>query len=87
MFSMPAAELRSVRFPLGALTKDEVRAEAERLALPNATKDESQEICFVPDGDYAGFVSAQALRRRRAMQGPGATGRTVAIRAGVPPWA
>jgi tRNA-specific 2-thiouridylase len=72
LFSMPPAELASVRFPLGALTKDDVRAEAARLALPNATKDESQEICFVPDGDYAGFVSAQALRRGRAMPGPGA---------------
>jgi len=72
LFSMPAAELGAVRFPLGAFTKDEVRAQAARLGLPNATKDESQEICFVPDGDYAGFVSAQALRRGRAMPGPGA---------------
>jgi tRNA-specific 2-thiouridylase len=72
LFSMPAAELSAVRFPLGALTKEQVRTEAVRLGLPNATKDESQEICFVPDGDYAGFVSAQALRRGRAMPGPGA---------------
>jgi tRNA-specific 2-thiouridylase len=35
-------------------------------------KPESQEICFVPDGDYAGFVSAQALRKGRAMPKPGA---------------
>jgi len=49
------------------MTKDEVRAEALRLGLPNAKKDESQEICFVPDGDYAGFVSAQALRRGRPL--------------------
>lgn len=72
LFSMPAAELGAVRFPLGHLTKDEVRAEAHRLGLPNAGKDESQEICFVPDGDYAGFVSAQALRRGRPLPGPGA---------------
>ncbi len=72
LFSMPAAELGAVRFPLGHLGKDEVRAEARRLGLPNATKDESQEICFVPDGDYAGFVSAAALRRGRAMPGAGA---------------
>ena len=72
LFSMPAAELPHVRFPLGAMTKDEVRAHALRLGLPNATKPESQEICFVPDGDYAGFVSAQALRRGRAMPGGGA---------------
>jgi tRNA-specific 2-thiouridylase len=67
LFSMPAHELSSVRFPLGGMTKDEVRAQALRLGLPNAMKDESQEICFVPDGDYAGFVSAQALRRGKPL--------------------
>ncbi|MFN0248067.1 MAG: tRNA 2-thiouridine(34) synthase MnmA [Kofleriaceae bacterium] len=67
LFSMPPAELASVRFPLGGMTKDEVRAHALRLGLPNAQKPESQEICFVPDGDYAGFVSAQALKRGRAL--------------------
>ena len=72
LFSMPAHELAAVRFPLGGMTKDEVRAHACRLGLPNAQKAESQEICFVPDGDYAGFVSAQALRKGRAMPGPGA---------------
>jgi tRNA-specific 2-thiouridylase len=65
LFSMPAHELGAIRFPLGGLTKDEVRAHARRLGLPNAHKPESQEICFVPDGDHAGFVSAQAVRRGR----------------------
>lgn len=72
LFSMPAAELPHVRFPLGGMTKDEVRVHAQRLGLPNAVKPESQEICFVPDGDYAGFVSAEALKRGRAMPSPGA---------------
>jgi tRNA-specific 2-thiouridylase len=72
LFSMPGDELSSVRFPLGGMTKDEVRGHALRLGLPNAAKPESQEICFVPDGDHARFVSAQALRRGRAMPGPGA---------------
>src|SRR5215468_83346 len=72
LFSMPAAELAAVRFPLGGMTKDEVRDHARRLGLPNAAKPESQEICFVPDGDHAGFVSAQALRRGRPLPGPGA---------------
>ncbi|MEJ7604401.1 MAG: tRNA 2-thiouridine(34) synthase MnmA, partial [Kofleriaceae bacterium] len=67
LFSMPAHELTSVRVPLGGMTKDQARAQAIRLGLPNATKDESQEICFVPDGDYAGFVSAQALRRGKPL--------------------
>jgi tRNA-specific 2-thiouridylase len=67
LFSMPAHELGAVRFPLGGMTKEEVRAHALRLGLPNAAKPESQEICFVPDGDYAGFVAAAALRRGRPL--------------------
>jgi tRNA-specific 2-thiouridylase len=67
LFSMPGEELASVRFPLGGMTKDEVRDHAIRLGLPNAAKPESQEICFVPDGDYAGFVAAAALRRGRPL--------------------
>src|SRR5262245_39313013 len=58
LFSMPGAELGAVRFPLGDLDKDEVRARAAGYGLPNAGKAESQEICFVPDGDHAGFVAA-----------------------------
>jgi tRNA-specific 2-thiouridylase len=72
LFSMPGAELGAVRFPLGGMTKDEVRGHAARLGLPNATKAESQEICFVPDGDYAGFVATAALRRGRALPSAGA---------------
>jgi tRNA-specific 2-thiouridylase len=56
LFGMPRAALDYVRFPLGNLTKEQVRAHAHRLGLPNADKPESQEICFVPDGDYASFV-------------------------------
>jgi tRNA-specific 2-thiouridylase len=60
LFNMPKEALPFVRFPLGGLTKEEVRAHARRLGLPNCDKPESQEICFVPDGDYAGFVSRAA---------------------------
>jgi tRNA-specific 2-thiouridylase len=63
LFGMPRAALDYVRFPVGELTKDEVRAEARRMGLPNAGKPESQEICFVPDGDHAGYVAARALVR------------------------
>jgi tRNA-specific 2-thiouridylase len=71
LFSMPREALPAVRFPLGGLAKDEVRARARSLGLPNADKPESQEICFVPDGDYAGFVAARALVRGRALPGAG----------------
>jgi tRNA-specific 2-thiouridylase len=60
LFNMPREALSFVRFPLGEQTKDEVRAHARRLGLPNCDKPESQEICFVPDGDYAGFVGRHA---------------------------
>jgi tRNA-specific 2-thiouridylase len=52
-------QLAAARFPVGALTKDEVRAQARRLGLVTADKPESQEICFIPEGDYRSF-----LRRR-----------------------
>ena len=49
----------AARFPVGELTKDEVRAQARQLGLATADKPESQEIYFIPDDDYRGF-----LRRR-----------------------
>jgi tRNA-specific 2-thiouridylase len=63
LFAMPADEMAAVRFPLGGMRKEEVRRRAAELGLPNAAKPESQEICFVPDGDYAGFVERRALVR------------------------
>jgi tRNA-specific 2-thiouridylase len=60
LFNMPRPALDVVQFPLGDATKEEVRADARRLGLPNCDKPESQEICFVPDGNYAAFVAARA---------------------------
>jgi tRNA-specific 2-thiouridylase len=65
LFSLTQAQLARTLFPVGDLTKDEVRATARRLALPVADKPESQEICFVPDRDYAGFVERQTDPARR----------------------
>jgi tRNA-specific 2-thiouridylase len=67
LFSMPPSALGAVWFPLGALTKPEVRELAAALALPVAGKAESQEICFVPDGDHRGFVARAALARGRSL--------------------
>ncbi|HYM80315.1 MAG TPA: tRNA 2-thiouridine(34) synthase MnmA [Candidatus Limnocylindria bacterium] len=53
---IPYAVLASVRFPLGELDKPAVRGHAERLGLSVWDKPESQDLCFVPDGDYAGFM-------------------------------
>ena len=49
-------QLSHIRFPLGELTKQEVRAIAEEMGFGNARKRDSQDICFVPDGDYAAFL-------------------------------
>jgi tRNA-specific 2-thiouridylase len=60
LFAMPRETRARVLFPLGALTKGETRAHAARLGLTVADKPESQEICFVPDGDHAAFVERRA---------------------------
>ena len=60
LFSLTQDQLASAMFPVGSLTKPEVRREARRLALQVAEKPDSQEICFVPDGDYASFVARKS---------------------------
>jgi tRNA-specific 2-thiouridylase len=56
LFSLDQAQLTRATFPVGELTKPEVREHARRLGLRVAGKPDSQEICFVPDGDYAAFI-------------------------------
>jgi tRNA-specific 2-thiouridylase len=58
LFGVPASLLADVLFPLGERSKRDVRAIARRFALPNADKPDSQQICFVPDGDHKAFVEA-----------------------------
>ena len=60
LFGTTQAQLDYLRFPLGHLPKSETRALAERFDLPVAEKPDSQDICFVPGGDYAAVV--QKLR-------------------------
>ena len=56
LYGTTREQLDFVRFPLGDLPKDEVRRIAAELGLEVAGKPDSQDICFVPDGDYAGLV-------------------------------
>lgn len=58
LFGLTQPQLARTLFPLGALTKPEVRELARGLGLPVAEKPDSQEICFVPNGDYAAFIEA-----------------------------
>ena len=56
LYMLGPAELEHLRLPLGGLTKPEVRATAARLGLRTAAKPESYDVCFVPDGDTAGWL-------------------------------
>ena len=60
LWPLTQAQLAAARFPVGDLTKEAVREYARRLGLVTAEKPESQEICFVPDDDYRGFLRRRA---------------------------
>lgn len=57
LYCLTQEQLAHIRFPLGALTKPQVRQLAEENGFLNARKHDSQDICFVPDGDYTAFLT------------------------------
>lgn len=63
LFTMTQAQLGRTLFPLGGLTKKEVREIARSCGLKSSEKEESQEICFVEDGDYGEFLAARLHAR------------------------
>jgi len=65
LFSLTQTQLAYALFPVGDRPKDAVRDYARRRSLPVANKPDSQEICFIPDDDYAGFVARHALDAAR----------------------
>lgn len=62
LYALTQEQLAHVLFPLGELHKDEVRRLAAEAGMPNAAKAESQDICFIPDGDYAAFLERTAQK-------------------------
>ena len=60
LYSMTQKQLARTKFPLGNLKKTEVRAIAEQNGFVNAGKPDSQDICFVPNGDYASVIERQS---------------------------
>jgi len=57
LYNLSQQQLAHTLMPVGEYTKDEIRAMALELKLPVANKPDSQEICFIPDNDYAGFIT------------------------------
>ena len=68
LYNLTQEQLSHTLMPVGDYTKDEIRQMAEEAGLPVAHKPDSQEICFVPDNDYAGFIDREAGER---VPGPG----------------
>lgn len=63
LYSLTQEQLAHTLFPLGTLEKTETRQIAEENGLLNAHKHDSQDICFVPDGDYAAFIEKTTHRK------------------------
>jgi tRNA-specific 2-thiouridylase len=89
LWELTQAQLSRVMFPLGDLTKTDTREIARRSGLAVAEKSESQEICFVPDGDYAGFIDRYLEAEGRTDENPkageivDASGRSLGEHAGI----
>jgi len=69
LFELTQEQLSYALFPLGEMTKQEVREIAEASGLPTAHKPESQEICFIPDGNYSRFIERYLDEDREARLG------------------
>ena len=63
LYNLTQEQLSRTLMPVGDYTKDEIRRMAEEAGLPVAHKKDSQEICFVPDNDYAGFIEEHTGRK------------------------
>jgi tRNA-specific 2-thiouridylase len=83
LFGLSPEQLEAALFPVGHLDKAHVREIARARGLPVAEKAESQEICFVPDGDYARFVEGQAPGAARPGPIVDAAGRELGRHGGV----
>jgi tRNA-specific 2-thiouridylase len=68
LWGLSQEQLSRSEFPLGELTKEEVRDLARRAQLPVAEKPDSMELCFVPNGNYVGFIHAYAAEIGKPLQ-------------------
>lgn len=83
LFSLTQDQLSRAMFPVGHLTKQEVRAHARNRGLAVAAKPDSHEICFVPDGDTAAFVERKLQSQPREAEVIDSSGRVLGTHRGV----
>jgi tRNA-specific 2-thiouridylase len=69
LYNLTQYQLAHTLMPVGAYSKEEIRDLARELKLPVANKPDSQEICFVPDKDYAGFITEYLQEKELALAG------------------
>ena len=65
LYNLTQQQLMHTLMPVGEYTKPQIREIAEKIGLPVASKQDSQDICFVPDHDYAGFITRETGRESR----------------------
>lgn len=65
LYSMTQEQLAHTLFPVGALHKEQIREKAQQNGLINADKPDSQDICFIPDGDYAKFICERCGEQKK----------------------
>ena len=63
LYSLTQEQLKHIKFPLGSMHKSQVRELAEKCKFVNAQKPDSQDICFVPDGDYTAFLERETGKK------------------------
>src|SRR5574344_181275 len=83
LYDMTQSELARTLLPLGEYTKDEVRAIAEENGFVNAKKHDSQDICFVPDGDYAKVIELHTGKKYPCGKFVGSDGKTLGEHKGI----
>ena len=83
LYVLTQEQLARVEFPLGGMLKPEVRDMAASLGLPNAKKHDSQDICFVPDGNYGAFIESFTGKNYEAGNFVDAEGRVLGRHKGI----
>lgn len=83
LYNLTQEQLAHTLMPVGEYSKDEIRAMAEKIGLRVASKPDSQEICFVPDDDYASFIETYTGRKMPAGNFVDADGKVIGQHRGI----
>ncbi len=83
LYSLTQEQLSRTEFPLGGMKKSDVRDLAEARGFVNARKHDSQDICFVPDGDYGGFIERYTGKKYPSGKFVGTGGQVLGVHRGI----